>query len=219
MPAKDVGVTANWNYSGGGGNGSSDNDSNPSATPPAASEWLERSGTSAPIAEAKEKSHGHALTRANGQYGVRAAAWAAFSGLQYWHDTMDGNAVQVRVYVKNPTAITTDLLVSGTVKGAEAEATKSLFEKYFANKVRTIHLNQTGAWGQPVELAAKVDLAGMDITKLMIYSYDKATNTYRRIETPAYWLDKNGYLHFTTSLAGDIVISEGPLALKDGGAK
>ncbi len=220
MPAKNVTVTAKWTYSGGGGNGSSDNDNNPSIPPPVASEWLERSGTSAPIAEAKEKSHGHALTRANGQYGVRAAAWAALTGYQYWHDTMDGSAVQVRVYVKNPTAITTDLLVSGYVKGAEAQATKSLFEKYFSNKVLTIHLDQTGAWGQSVEVAAKVDLTGMDVTRLMLYSYDKATNTYRRIEKPAYWVDINGYLHFNTPYAGDIVISEGPLTLiENGGAK
>lgn len=217
MPAKNVTVTANWTYS--GGSGSSDNNSNPSITPPIMSEWLERSETSAPIAEAKEKSHGYALTRANGLYGVRAAAWAAFSGYQYWHDTMDGSTVQVRVYVKNPTAITTDLLVSGYTKGPEAETTKTLFEKYFNNKVRAIHLDQAGSWGQSVEIAAKVDLTGMDVTKLVLYSYDKATNTYRRIEKPAYWVDANGYLHFVTPYAGEIVISEGSLALKNGGAK
>jgi len=29
-----------------------------------------------------------------------------------------------------------------------------------------------------------------------------------------YWIDKNGYLHFTTELAGDIVVSEGTLERK-----
>lgn len=223
MPGKNVSVTANWTYSGGGGGGSDSGDDSTTTTPPATStapDWLEQGKTSASIAEAKASGHSYALTRANGQYGVRAAAWAAFSGYQYWHDTMDGNAVQVRVYVTNPAAITTDLLVSGYVTGAQAQATTTLFEKYFSNKVRTIHLDQTGAWGQTVELAARVDLAGMDITKLMIYSYDKTTNTYRRIEKPAYWVDKNGYLHFTTPYAGNIVISEGALALiENGGAK
>ena len=223
MPGKNVSVTANWTYSGGGGGGSDSGDDSTTTTPPATStapDWLEQGKASQSTAEAKAGGHSYALTRANGQYGVRAAAWAAFSGYQYWHDTMDGNAVQVRVYVNNPTAITTDLLVSGYVTGAQAQATTTLFEKYFSNKVRTIHLDQTGAWGQTVELAARVDLAGMDVTKLMIYSYDKATNTYRRIENPAYWVDKNGYLHFTTPYAGDIVISEGALALiENGGAK
>ena len=31
---------------------------------------------------------------------------------------------------------------------------------------------------------------------------------------PAYWIDKNGYLHFTTALAGDIVICEVVLVRK-----
>ena len=218
MPSGNVIVTANWRYNGGGGSGSSD-DGGSSTTPPATSApiWLEQSGTPALIANATDK--GYTLSLANGQYGVRQAAWTSFTGYQYWHDTMDGNAVQVRVYVKNPTAITSDLLVSGYVKGSEAERVKTLFEKYFANKVRTIHLDQTGVWGQSVEVAAKVDLTGVDVTKLMIYSYDKATNTYHRIEKPTYWVDTNGYLHFTTALAGDIIISEGPLTLKNGGAK
>ncbi|HHV75586.1 MAG TPA: hypothetical protein GXX41_13310 [Thermoanaerobacterium sp.] len=193
----------------------------PSTTPPATPtpQWLERSGTSAPIADAEEKGLGYILTRRNNQYGVRKAVWAALAGYQYWHDTMDSNAVQVRVYIKNPTAITSDLLVSGHVKGSEAEGVKALFEKYFNNKVRTIHLDQAGAWGQSVEIAARVDLTGMDVTKLYLYSYDKGSNTYRRIEKPAYWVDKNGYLHFTTQFAGDIIISEGALNLKNGGAK
>lgn len=189
------------------------------AAPAAAPEWLEQSGTPTPIAQAKEEAHGYALTRASSRYGVRASAWASFSGYQYWHDTMDGNAVQLRVYVKNPAAVTADLLVSGYVRGAEVQGTTALFEKYFSNKVSTVHLDQTGDWGQPVALAARVDLSGMDVSKLMLYSYDKATNTYRRIEKPAYWIDKNGYLHFTTPYAGDIIISEGPLALQKGGAE
>lgn len=52
----------------------------------------------------------------------------------------------------------------------------------------------------------------MDMTGLVLYSYDKAANIYRRIEKPAYWVDTNSYLHFTTEHAGDIIVSEGPLA-------
>jgi uncharacterized repeat protein (TIGR02543 family) len=222
MPEKNVIVSANWRYNGGSGGGSdsSDNDSNPSVTPPAASEWLEQSGTSAPIADAEEKGLGYILTRRNNQYGVRKTTWLSLAGYQYWHDTMDASAVQVRVYIKNPTAITSDLLVSGYVKGSEVDRVKALFEKYFSNKVRAIHMDQTGTWGQAAEIAARVDLTGMDVTKLYLYSYNKATNTYRRIEKSAYWVDTNGYLHFTTALAGDIIISEGPLArLENGGAK
>jgi len=75
-------------------------------------------------------------------------------------------------------------------------------------------MDQAEPWGQPVEIAAKVDLTGMDTSNLCFYSYDKATNTYKRIEKPAYWIDKNGYLRFTTELAGNIVVSGGPLERK-----
>jgi len=73
---------------------------------------------------------------------------------------------------------------------------------------------QQGDFSQSVEITAKVDLTGKDTSNLYFYSYDKATNTYRRIENPACWIDKNGYLRFTTKLAGDVIISEGPLERK-----
>jgi hypothetical protein len=67
-----------------------------------------------------------------------------------------------------------------------------------------------GSWGQPVEVAAKLDSA-LATTNLVFYSYNKAANTYTRIVKPGYWVDKNGYVHFTTEVAGDIIISEGAL--------
>ena len=45
------------------------------------------------------------------------------------------------------------------------------------------------------------------IKNLYFYSYDAATNTYRRIEKSSYWIDANGYMHFATEYAGDIIIS------------
>ena len=105
-------------------------------------------------------------------------------------------------------------MVSGYVKGDAVDNMRSIFEKWFKNKVRVIHFDQQADWDQPVNIAAKVDLASMDTKNLYFYSYDKKTNTYRRIEKPAYWIDKNGYLRFTTEMAGDIIISEGPLERK-----
>jgi mRNA-degrading endonuclease HigB of HigAB toxin-antitoxin module len=77
-----------------------------------------------------------------------------------------------------------------------------------------LHLDQTADWGQPVDLAAKVDLTDMDTENLCFYSYDKAGNSYRLIEKSNYWIDAKGYVHFTTEFAGDIIISEGPLTEK-----
>jgi len=77
-----------------------------------------------------------------------------------------------------------------------------------------VQLDHTKPWGQPVQIAAKVDLTGMDTANLFFYSYDEKTNIYWRIEKPAYWIEKNGYLHFTTELVEDIIISEGALERK-----
>jgi uncharacterized repeat protein (TIGR02543 family) len=211
MPSHAVTVTAQWSYNGGGG--SSGRSSNLPTH-----EWLERNDTPLPITAAKEKGLGNILIRKNSKFGVRKAAWSALTGYQYWHDTMDGNAVQVRVYIRKPIIFDADLLVSGYIKGSEVDRVKALFEKYFSNKVRTIHMDQIGPWGQTVEIAARVDLTGVDVTNLVLYSYDKDTNTYRRLKKPVYWIDQNGYLHFTTLYAGDIIISEGALArIENGG--
>jgi len=145
---------------------------------------------------------------------VRKTAFAALAGLKYEHDTVADGAVQVRLYIGDPASVKNDLMVSGYVKGSDVDYARNTFEKWFNNKVRAIHMDQTAPWGQPVEIAARVDLTGIGTKNLYFYSYDKKTNTYRRIEKPAYWIDKNGYLHFTTELGGEIVISDGPLERK-----
>ncbi|MCL2055949.1 MAG: Ig-like domain-containing protein [Oscillospiraceae bacterium] len=150
----------------------------------------------------------------NGTYGIRAGTWTALADKRFYHDTMDGNTVQVRISIVNPGQFTQDAMLSGFVKGANVESVTNTFTKWFNNTVRTISLDQQGAWEKPVQVAAKLDLSGMDTGNLYFYSYDRATNTYRRITAPAYRIDANGYLRFTTGLAGNIVISDGALARK-----
>ena len=149
-----------------------------------------------------------------GSIKVLAEAWTAFGDTAVDFDTIADGAVQVRVTVPTPGKMTGDMLLSGAVSGSTVEARKAFFEKWFVSKLQVIHLEHTGSFSQPVEVAAKVDLTGMDTTNLYFYSYDKVSNSYRRIENPDYWIDKNGYLHFTTELAGDIIVSEGELKKK-----
>lgn len=125
-----------------------------------------------------------------------------------------GSPVQVQLTIPEPGLITTDLMASGAVKGTTVNSRKAFFGKWFKNKVQVVHMDHSGSYGQTVEIAAKIDLTGMDTANLYFYSYDKTANTYKRIEKSAYWLDKNGYLHFATELGGDIIISEGGLQKK-----
>jgi hypothetical protein len=132
-------------------------------------------------------------------------------GLNFEHDTMDGSAVQVRLYIQNPSSFTKDTMTSGYIKGAGVEEVQNHFTRWFANKLRVVRFDQQNQWEAPVQVAARLDLTGMDAKNLHFYSYDTAANSYRPITAPAHWIDTNGYLRFTTPLAGSIIVAEGPL--------
>jgi hypothetical protein len=213
MVTANITVNAQWtqNQTGGGNNndsggssGSGSGSSTTTTTTTPTTTWITSPNT------------GGNPSRSTGQAGIRAASWARFGRSPYRHDTIIDNAVQVRVTINNPSLFKSDTMLSGYVKGAQVDRTRNLFERFFSNKVQTISFDQQGTWDAPVRVAARVDLTGMDTANLVFYAYDRATNTYKRIENPAYRIDANGYLWFTTPYAGDIIISDGPLNSKLG---
>ena len=173
--------------------------------------WFTNSELSAIITAAKNNSEVFARRRSSGIAGVRAASFAALAGLEYQHDTVANNVIEARLYIKSPVLVTKDLLVSARTTGARVNSVKALFERWFSNKIVLVSFDQAGDWGQAVNVAARIDLSDMNTSNLVFYAYDSATNTYKRIAAPAYWIDANGYLRFTTPHAGDIIISEGAL--------
>lgn len=164
--------------------------------------------------DAMQPGEANARIAHTGSINALAEAWRVFGQTPVIFDTVEGEAVQVRITVGAPHKLTTDRMTSGFVSGSAVNSPKALFQQFFQNKVQVVHLEQAVTFGQPVEVAAKVDLSGMELSKLTFYSYDNATNVYRQIMNPSRWVDKNGYLHFTTTLAGDIVISDGALMKK-----
>ncbi len=220
MPAKDVTVTANFKDKpqapvnpGGGTGGGSGSGGGGSDTSIPENDWLEPGPASTLANNAKKQNLGHAFTRRANLYGVRGLSWARLKGLRFWHDSVAGSEVKLRVYFDNPELFTEDARVSGYVSGPEVDKYRAFFEKWFSNKIRTIHFDHAGKWEQPVHIAAKVDLAGMDTSKLCFYYYDPKLNKYTRFY-PEYWIDANGFLHFITEYAGEIIISEGELERK-----
>ena len=165
---------------------------------------------SAALALMNQRGNPHALFRFSGEIKIPAAILQELGKTPLRVQTT-GSPVQVQLTIPEPGLITTDLMASGAVKGRIVENRKAFFEKWYTNKVQVVHLDHSGSYGQAVEIAAKVDLTGMDTTNLVFYSYNRTANNYNRIDTPSYWVDKNGYLHFTTERAGDIIISEGLL--------
>ena len=195
--------------SGGGGGGSTAQ----STTPPTQQQWKSAATLNTMLQQALANGQGYIQSSHNGSYGVRAAQWAQMAGMQFRHDST-GSPIQVRLYIDKPENIKGDVMVSAWTKGAAVDKTHKLFEKFYANKVQVISFDQQTPWGQKVKAAARVDLALFDTKKLYLYAYDKGKNSYKRISQPEYRIDKNGFLHFTTELAGDIIVSEGPLLRK-----
>lgn len=149
---------------------------------------------------------------------LRAMSKAAGMPVQFHADSMsaDGKMVEARI-IFDPAKATKGLNLSASTTNDSAKAAKALYEKWFRNKLFVISLGQRDNFGFPVEIAAKIDPA-MNTDNLVFYSSRTDPKTgkvvYTRIEAPNYWIDGNGYLHFTTELAGDIIISEGPLTPK-----
>ncbi len=129
-------------------------------------------------------------------------------------DTMrpDGSGVDVRI-ILDPAKANKDLLLSASTTSEQAQKTLQHFAKYYTNKLSIVSFSQQGGFGMPVEIAVKLD-PSFDHSNLVFYTYDKQTNAIQKIEHPSYWIDANGYLHFTTEFAGDIIISNGLLKNK-----
>lgn len=133
---------------------------------------------------------------------------------QYTADTIEGRVVVGRI-TANPANLakgrTSDLKLGAHIGTAQAKKTKAAFEKSFKNKIAVVSFDENGTFNTPVQVAAKVDLTGFNKSNIFFYSYNRATNKYYLIQKPNAWIDTNGYVRFTTTLAGDIVISEGAL--------
>ena len=158
-----------------------------------------------------ENSLPYSASRGTGKYGIRANAGPELKGLQHRHDTAFGGVVQVRITFPNPEMIDKDTMISAYLRGVDADAIRARFARFYDNTFDVIHCDQRADWKQVVRIAAKINLTGMDTANLYFYSYNPDTNTFRRIADPKYRIDANGYVHFSTPYAGDIIVSSGPL--------
>lgn len=207
--------------SGGGssGSGGSTTSSAPSNTPVnvTTSAATTAAKNAAEIAKAAGASTATANIKSPGDISLsalRAMAKEAGMPLTLQADSMtqDGKSVDVRITL-DPALATQNLNLSASTSNNQSKATTNFFKKYFSNNVMTVSLGQQGSFGQSVEIAAKIT-PDLDTNNLVFYTYDKTSNTYVRIQDSNHWVDKNGYVHFTTSVGGNIVISSGSLVKK-----
>ena len=121
-------------------------------------------------------------------------------------DLATGN-VDVRVRL-DPALATTDLNLSASAIPSVTSNTRTMFERILSRPVSVVSLGQQSSFGMDVQIAARVDLpAGASLGNLRFYSLDRASNTFQSFVPRNVSIDANGFLHFTTSLAGCIIIS------------
>lgn len=124
-------------------------------------------------------------------------------------DTLAKNgAVDVRISL-TLTKETKEINLAAHTDSPSAEHTRKLFSKYFSNDLTVVSFAQRDNFGQEATVAIRCNPELME--DLVFYSYDPVTNTYQRISNMTYFKDSNGYLHFTTSIAGDIIVTKGLL--------
>ena len=130
-------------------------------------------------------------------------------------DTVDEEGV-VLVRIKIDPVKAVENKVNVQLKGGlDNEKTRKVFNKFFKNEMAIVSFDQAYSFGQEVEIAAKVDMKKIDTTKqLYFYSYNPATNSFIRIVAPKYRIDENGYVHFSTTRADSIIITDMPLTRK-----
>ena len=117
--------------------------------------------------------------------------------------------VRVRLY---PALATTDLFLHASTTSPNAVAVRSMFERNFDRRVSVISFGQQGSFGMDVQVAAAVAVpVGFDLNNLRFYSYNRAENTFQNFTPRGVRVDRNGFLHFTTSTGGYVIISTGPL--------
>lgn len=128
-------------------------------------------------------------------------------------DTMRGGAVLGRLTfdLTKTASLASDINLGVSTSNRVVSNT---FEKFFKNETALVDLAHKTSFGTNVEVAVKVDLKNLNTKTLVFYCYDQATNSYFKMDNTGYFIDTNGYVHFTTSMGGSIIITDSALQPK-----
>lgn len=131
-------------------------------------------------------------------------------------DTVNNKSIEGRLTV-TPTNVgagsipTENLWLEVHTNKEKTGKAQKVFDTFYKNNTKVILCVQQD-YGMKVDIAAKV--GEMDTSNLYFYSYDVVNNKYSKMDISGGWVDSKGYLHFSTTKGGYIVVSEGPLTQK-----
>ena len=130
--------------------------------------------------------------------------------------TSPDGKVAARLYIdpEKSAAVSQEIKLGVSMEEKDIQRTSATFEKFFTNNVSVVHFEHQGTFGMEIDAAVKVDVSKLNTQNLLFYSYNPSTNRYTPITNPRVSFDQNGFLHFTTTLGGDLVITDKPLELR-----
>lgn len=113
--------------------------------------------------------------------------------------------------VFSPALATKDIELYGTTRSVTVRVVRRIFENAFGGTASVISLAHQGEFGMEVRVAARVD-ESFTADAVYFYTYNLEAHTISQFVPSFVWLDAYGYLHFTTAVGGEIIVSDVNLA-------
>lgn len=96
----------------------------------------------------------------------------------------------------------------------QAVDTAYIFARFYKNKFYCVRQNNYIGSDAIANFAVKLE--GNTLTEMKalektikVYMYDANKNTYTQVANPYFWIDNNGYMHFTVEIGYDYIFSSG----------
>ena len=96
--------------------------------------------------------------------------------------------------------------MTASTTSASAQAIQSHFARHFGADATVVSFEHQGEFGAEVRVATMLD-GGVDASNLHFYVFGRNANSFRPLEPGFVMVDGRGFLHFSTSVGGDIVIT------------
>lgn len=90
-------------------------------------------------------------------------------------------------------------------------AAQELAAEKYNKTVAAVQLDHSGEFGFDVNVVFKPNISGLTGSNLQLYTYNSGLGEFTRLENHNARVDKNGFVHFTTTRGGVVVIANGEL--------
>lgn len=116
---------------------------------------------------------------------------------------------RVTITPANAAKLTGDIKLGVYSNNEKTKKVQATFNKHYKNTAAVVKCDQ-GNFGMNVQITTRV--GDVDSSKLKFYSYNATDNSVTPLNVTEWSVDDSGFVKFTTSVGGYIIISNGALA-------